>query len=215
MQKVYFATTNKGRFNQVKRALSEQGIEVVQANFAIAEPAIQDIREIARQKVVAAYKKLKKPCIAQDSGFFIEALGGYPGSLVHRELKKIGIQGILAKVKGKSRKCEFRHVLVYYDGSSPKPIFFESRSEGELATEPRGNIEGLKKRFVTSELWLVFKPKGLNKTLAELTPEEYLKWRTTRDRSHSSKFAKFFLRRQTAQKAPPARKRPPFKARRK
>ena len=59
------------------------------------EPRSEDLEEIAKAKVIQAYEKVGHPCIAMDSGFYIEALGGFPKTFVNFALSTIGINGIL------------------------------------------------------------------------------------------------------------------------
>ena len=137
MKKVYFATRNKGKVDSLRSFLSKYGIEVIQVPFSIREPRTDDLEEIARQKVLTAYEKIGKACIALDSGFYIHSLNGFPKTYVNFVLKTIGIEGILKLVEGKERKCEFRNCLAYMDDSLEEPKFFKLKVRGSLSEGPR------------------------------------------------------------------------------
>ena len=189
MKEIYFATTNKGKVNSVSSALSRYDIKVTHYPLGLPEPRSDDLKEIARDKVQFAYERIKKPCIALDSGFYIHSLKGFPKSFVNFSLDTIGIEGILRLVDGKPRDCEFRNCLAYLDQHLLDPLYFESSVEGDLSEEPRGVM----KDYYWSELFLVFIPKNSNKTLAEMTFEEYRAWREERYRdSFASKFGEWF-----------------------
>ena len=181
MNKIYFATTNKGKVNSVSNALSRYGIEVVHYPIELPEPRSDDLREIAREKVLFAYEKIGKPCIALDSGFYVHSLNGFPKTFVNFVLKTIGIEGILRLAKGKPRDCEFRNCLAYLDETLSEPVYFESRVEGLLSDSPRGEMRD----YYWSKLFLVFIPKDTNKTLAEMTFDEYQRYKD----SFATKFA--------------------------
>jgi len=192
MKQIYFATKNRGKVNSVSSALSKYGIEVVQVALDIPEPRSDDLREIAKEKVLFAYEQIQKPCIALDAGFYVHSLNGFPKAFVNFALETIGIEGILRLVEGKPRACEFRNCLAYIDENLPEPVYFESTVKGELSETPRGII----KEYAWSELFLIFIPEGENKTLAEMTFDEYSAWRARRYRdSFATKFADWISKR--------------------
>lgn len=192
MKQIYFTTTNRGKVSSLNDVLSKYGIKMIHKDIELPESRTENLREIAIQKVMAAYKEIGKPVIAQDSGFYIHSLNGFPKSFVNFALKTIKIKGILKLVENKSRKCEFRNCLAYYDGKLKKPTLFESNVKGVLAESPKGKIRD----YFWSDLFVVFIPDGETKTLAEMTRKEYQKWREKRLLKHSfiTKFAKWFVR---------------------
>jgi len=190
VKKIYFATRNKGKAHSLKRVLSEYGIKAIHIPMDLPEPKIDDLREIAKQKVITAYDRIKKPVIAIDSGFYIPSLKGFPGAFVNPVLKTIGIEGILKLTEAKPEKCEFKDCLAYRDGKSKQPLVFESITSGVLSTKPRGEIGD----EAWSKLWLIFIPEGEKKTLAETTSVEYLEWSKKHEQnSYAVQFAKWFL----------------------
>lgn len=192
MKQIYFATTNKGKVNSVSRALSEHKIEVVHYPLELPEPRSDDLREIAKEKVSFAYKKIGKPCIALGSGFYVHSLKGFPKAFVNFALETIGVEGILRLVDEKPRDCEFRNCLGYLDETLSEPVYFESNVDGLLSDLPRGEMRD----YYWSELFLVFVPKNANKTLAEMTFEEYQEWRNQRyEDSFATKFAEWVSQR--------------------
>jgi len=192
MNQIYFATTNKGKVNSVSNALSKYGIEVVHYPLELPEPRSDNLREIAKQKVLFTYEKIGKPCVALDSGFYVHSLNGFPKAFVNFALETIGIEGILKLVDGKPRDCEFRNYLAYLDETLSEPAYFESNVDGLLSDFPRGEMRD----YYWSKLFLVFVPRSANKTLAEMTFDEYQEWRNQRYKdSFATKFAEWISHR--------------------
>lgn len=189
MKTVYIATSNKNKAASIKKEMKRYDIEVKHFYLDIPEPRSYDIREIAKAKVLYAYKKLKKPCIVLDSGFFVKSINGFPRTFVNYALETIGIKGILKLAEGKERVCEFRDCSAYYDGTS-KPKLFESVVKGKLSNLPKGTL----KPFHWSRLFLIFVPEGKTKTLAQMKKEEYDNWyKNINQNSYIKKFANWFL----------------------
>lgn len=189
MNHIYFATKNKGKVDSIKNVLSNHGIEVTHVPLDLPEPRSDDLREIAKEKVLFAYRYIKNPCIVLDVGFYIPSLNGFPKAFVNFVLETIGIEGILKLVDGKIRDCEFRNCLAYLDDTFLKPLYFESNVEGSLSEFPRGEI----KDYHWSKLSSIFIPKKAVKTLAEMTFDEYQNWRLQRHKdSFATKFAEWF-----------------------
>ncbi|WP_082761285.1 non-canonical purine NTP pyrophosphatase [Clostridium sp. ATCC 25772] len=186
MKEIIFVTTNKGKITSAQREL--KNMKVLPYNAELIEPRGDDIKEIAKQKVLQAYKIVKKPCIALDSGFFVEALNGFPKAYVNHMLETIGIEGLLKLMdKVENRKCTFKSCLAYYDGTNME--FFESNDHGTLAHSIRENENNEK----WSNLWYIFKPKGFLKTLAEFNEEDFLRYdNNSKDDTCIKKFGNWY-----------------------
>lgn len=187
---IYYATKNLGKVKSLEDALKKYKINIIQASLNLPEPRSDDVKKIAREKVLYAYKEIKKPVVALDAGFYVHSLNGFPKAFVNFALETVGLEGILKLVEGKDRSCEFRHCLAYMDKELKEPIYFQDSVKGTLTEEKRGKIQ----EHLWSELTLIFVPEGSKKTLAEMTYEEYLKWKEKdRKDSYSVRFANWLL----------------------
>lgn len=185
MKEIIFVTTNKGKIASAQRDLIN--IKVLSYNADLIEPRSEDIKEIAKQKVLQAYKIVNKPCISLDAGFFIDALKGFPKAYVNHALDTIGIEGILKLMENvPDRYCEFRSCLAYYDGETME--FFESKSPGTLAEGIRGEDNEHK----WSDLWYIFIPNNFDKTLAEFNEEDFEKYNKIKEDSCMKKFGAWY-----------------------
>ncbi|MCF6408131.1 non-canonical purine NTP pyrophosphatase [Pseudalkalibacillus salsuginis] len=187
MKEIVFVTTNKGKIASAQKDL--HNIKVLPIEAELSEPRSDDIKEIAKQKVLQAYAIVKRPCIALDSGFFISELNGFPKAYVNHMLDTIGIKGVLKLLKNvENRYSEFRSCLAYYDGEIMK--FFESKSPGIISNEMKG-IENDKK---WSDLWYIFIPENFDKTLAEFNEEDSIIYNKTKEDSCMVKFGEWYNR---------------------
>ncbi|MBI4119342.1 MAG: hypothetical protein HY456_00660 [Parcubacteria group bacterium] len=165
------------------------GIKILQFPLDIPEPRSSDVKEIADAKIRFAYERLKKPVAALDAGFYIHALNGFPRAFVNFTLETIGLGGILTLVRGKNRDCEFRECLAYLDDALNEPRYFMAHVRGRLAFEPKGTLQ----KHHWSPLSLIFVPEGNEKTLAEMSYDEYLEWREFSNKESTSKlFVEWF-----------------------
>jgi XTP/dITP diphosphohydrolase len=96
----------------------------------------------ALQKARFARERTGLPCIADDSGLEVEALGGAPGVYSARyagEAKEdaANMAKLLQEMNGvEDRRACFRTVLAFIDGSGEH--LFEGEVRGTITTEPRG-----------------------------------------------------------------------------
>lgn len=163
-KEIIFVTHNKGKVKSAEKYF--KNIKLSTIDFELDEPRSDDIQEIAKSKVIQAYEMLKKPCIALDTDFRIDQLNGFPRAFVNFSLETIGIDGILKLMENENnRTCAFNECLAYHDGKEIH--YFYGKHPGNLSNK----IQGIDRKEKWSDLWYIFKPKGFNKTLAEM--DEY------------------------------------------
>ena len=153
-------TSNAGKAAEVA-AFFGGLLEVNHVALEVPEYRSTDIAEIARGKARFAYRQLKTPLIVDDTGFFIEALVGFPGPYAAYVLNSIGNAGILKLMEGISdRNARFTTGIAYADERGIQ--VFTGTLEGKIALCPRGN-----NGFGYDPIFEIEK-----KTLAELSMDE-------------------------------------------
>lgn len=83
MERVFFATGNKGKLAEMRPKFKERGLELVQVEVDVHEIDAMEVQEVARQKArdsLEASDLKDELIIVEDTGFFIESLGGFPGA---------------------------------------------------------------------------------------------------------------------------------------
>ncbi|KKS38971.1 MAG: hypothetical protein A3G49_02685 [Candidatus Sungbacteria bacterium RIFCSPLOWO2_12_FULL_41_11] len=191
MTEIRYATTNQAKVLSLKRRIEKYAIKIIQIPLKMPEPRSYDVEEIAKAKIEFAYKQIRKPVVVLDAGFYIPSLNGFPRAFVNFALDTIDIEGILKLVENKPRSCEFVECLAYHDASLSEPKLFTAKIKGELSDSPAGTIQP----HQWSKLSLIFIPLGHDKTLAEMSKEEYLNWSdVTLKESASKMFIDWFIK---------------------
>lgn len=131
-----FVTTNSGKLREAREYLA--GIaEVEQFEYDYPEIQSDDLAEITAVGARDAYAAAGGPVFVEDSGLFIESLGGFPGpysSYVYGTLGNPRVWGLVADEE--DRRAFFRAVIAYYDGDSVET--FEGAVPGRIVA-PRGD----------------------------------------------------------------------------
>ena len=113
-------------------------LEVDHVDLEVPEHRSDDVAEIAREKARYAYGQLNIPLIVDDTGFFIDALNGFPGPYAAYVLNSIGNAGILKLMEGISdRTARFTTGIAFADERGIE--VFTGTLEGKIALCPRGN----------------------------------------------------------------------------
>jgi len=167
--KLYFVTCNKGKVKEFKQIL-EPKVSVQQLPIDYPELRSDDPEEIARLAAKQLADKLKKPIVVEDSGLFIKALNGLPGTCSAYIHKRIGLKGILTLMKGiKNRQCMYMSSVAYCEPKK-QPISFLGTEKGKIAKKIRG-----KNGFGHDPIFI---PENHKKTYGEIdNPEEIKKFR--------------------------------------
>ena len=165
MKTILFATANPGKPRQAQDVIRSARIEGCSIDFD--EPRSDDLHVIAQAKLRQARRILDAPCFVLDSGFYIDALNGFPGSYVNYALGTVGVSGLLRLMQGQTNRCcAFRQCLGYFDGAQEH--YFTAENTGTLATVVRGADSARQ----WSALWHIFIPEGADRTLSEFTQEQ-------------------------------------------
>lgn len=172
-KKLIFASHNKGKINEIKEMLSPLGVTVLSADdldLPDVEETGTTFEENAYIKAVAAAKEKNIPCIADDSGLCVDAIGGRPGVYTaryapNRDFSK-GMDKLLeelAETKSNNRSAHFSCVIVLaYPNGNYKA--FEGRVDGSIATQKSGSSG-----FGYDPIFI---PTGYNRSFAEFDSQE-------------------------------------------
>jgi XTP/dITP diphosphohydrolase len=153
-------TSNAGKAAEVE-AFFGGLLEVDHIILDVPEHRSSDVAEIAREKARYAFGQLNTPLIVDDTGFFIDALDGFPGPYAAYVLNSIGNAGILRLMEGRTdRTARFTTGIAYADERGLE--VFTGTLEGEITLCPRGN-----NGFGFDPIFSLGK-----KTLAEISIEE-------------------------------------------
>jgi len=166
---VYFVTSNKKKFSSLKRFLSPLDIRLERLEFDFDEGRELNIEAVTRSKLEQAKKAFPgKKIIVDDRGFFIPALGGFPGPFVKLLLNSFSYKGLVKLMHDEEdRRAIFSLAIGYYDGE--KDVVMSADEVGFITDEPKGeNLHGW-----TELLYVYGHPSFPGKSLAELSDEQW------------------------------------------
>ena len=170
MNEICFVTGNKNKLREVQNLLTNYKIvSLDDLNFSedIAETE-NTIQGNAELKASFIYNKYNIDCFSDDTGLFIDSLGGLPGVKSARYAgencnSEENINLVLKNLKDKSdRNASFKTVICLILNNTR--YFFEGVINGKITEEKVGNGGfGYDPIFV---------PEGFDKTFSELTINE-------------------------------------------
>jgi XTP/dITP diphosphohydrolase len=184
MRQLVLATKNKGKIVEFERLLNQhaQSIKVLGLNDFPDMPEVvesgETLSENAKLKAKSISIATNLPCLADDSGLFIDALAGDPGIYSARwagyegsdsgERDRMNIEKVLTQLKDvpvQNRGAQFKAVVAFYKptadglaiekeelGVMPGEIVLAPLGDGGFGYDP------------------IFKPTGFDQTLAQLSP---------------------------------------------
>ncbi len=186
MRRILFSTGNKFKLAQMQYVSDyfNMGIKIISARdifgtLAKFEKIGSTPEEVALRGARTIYNKIKRPIIIEETFLEVDALNGFPGIKSIPFVKTKGRKALLAMLAGeKNRDATMKSAAVFINEKGEEKIF-KHEIKGEITTEERW-IKGPLWVSPEEEEWggwynAIFKPKNLNKTLAELTAEELIK----------------------------------------
>lgn len=173
MKKIFVASKNKGKIEEIRTFLTKLGYEI----FSLLDtPHIHDVDETGNSfednallKAKTIFQIVNIPVLADDSGLEVDHLNGRPGIFSARysgknATDKSNIDKLLQELEGvklNERTARFKCVICLYDGVSER--FFDGICEGFIITSPRGEKGfGYDPIFIPKEYTLTFSELGLD-----------------------------------------------------
>jgi non-canonical purine NTP pyrophosphatase (RdgB/HAM1 family) len=124
-----FVTSNLGKLREAEAVL---GRSLDHSELDLPELQTLDLGEIVRGKAGAAWKRLERPVLVEDTSL------EFPGPLIRWMLTSIGPEGI-CRISGcfDDRRATARCLVCATDGTTE--VFGEGVVEGRIAQSPRGD----------------------------------------------------------------------------
>lgn len=154
-------TSNRGKYAEYKAIMDSVGVEMELLLMSYPEEQLDTIEEVAERSANYLKGVVAGDFFIDDSGLFIESLGGFPGVYSSYVNRTLGNRGVLKLMEGdKNRNAEFRTCIVYYNGELK---LFSGKTSGKISDMMRGsNGFGFDPIFI---------PNQQDKTYAEMTTE--------------------------------------------
>lgn len=119
-----YVTTNPGKVREAREYLQA---DVEPLEYDYLEIQADDLEPVAARGARDAYRYAGEPVIVDDSGLFVEALGGFPGPYSSYVEARLGVERVSRLVRREDdRRASFRCVVGYCDGeafeATPEPV---------------------------------------------------------------------------------------------
>ena len=174
--RIVVATLNAGKLREYERLLADvPGLELeTMTSLVDRVDVVEDgdtFRANALKKATEIARVAGMPCLADDSGLEVDALGGRPGVYSARYAgegatdaqNNVKLLDELSDTADQQRTARFRCAIVVVDGTGRELATAEGACEGRIGHEPKGaHGFGYDPLFV---------PDGYTQTMAELGPE--------------------------------------------
>ena len=134
-----FATTNAGKLREAREYLAGVVSDVSQFDYDYVEVQSDDLAEIAAHGASESFEAAggDDPVIVDDSGLFVDALGGFPGPYSSYVYDTLGIERVSEIAREEAdRSAWFRAVVAYCDGERVET--FAGAVPGRIVA-PRGD----------------------------------------------------------------------------
>lgn len=181
MQKLLIATTNIGKFGEIREVIGDLGFELYHLHFEGFASAMSaddfdetgdTFEENAEQKAVHYHELFGFPTIGEDSGIIVDALSGELGVKTRRwgaganATDEEWIEHFMKIMKDeKVRTARFVCCAAFIDGPG-EVVLFRGETEGEITQELEAPlVPGI-------PLSSCFRPKGCNKVYSALNENE-------------------------------------------
>lgn len=135
---ILFITGNKEKIAIANAILNPQNIKVKAVKIECPEIQEDDNVKIAVESAKYASEFTKSNVVKVDTGFYIEALGGFPGPYAEYVERKLDAQDILKMMADKTnRNAYYKEVLAYCEYGK-EPITFVTYTYGKIAFQLSG-----------------------------------------------------------------------------
>jgi len=134
LEDLVFVTSNLDKLSEAEAVLRHK-----LDHQALDLPEIQslDLEQVVRAKAAAAWERLRRPVLVEDTGLELVGLGGFPGPLIRWMLASVGPAGICVIAHAfEDPRAIARCLACATDGGSE--VFGEGSVRGVIATSPRG-----------------------------------------------------------------------------
>jgi len=160
MADLLLVTSNPGKAHEVEAIIGRPV-----RHLALDLPEIQtlDVAEVARHKALEAFRRAEHAVVVEDTGLYIDALGGLPGALVKWFLEAVGPAGICALVPEFAIPTAVaRTAVALCDGG--RVVVYTGETRGVIVEEPVGD---------GGFGWdAIFRPDGSERTFAQMDAAE-------------------------------------------
>lgn len=183
--KINYVTGNSFKFSVAQKRLMDVDVELIQTDIETPEIQSTDVEEVAAYSAKFASEALNEAVVVTDTGYYFEALQGFPGPFIKYVNQWFSPEDFLRLMQSKeNRKVTVRACLAYCQPNND-PKTFISEVSGTISDKA---VKSSEKN--TTSINEIFIPEGYSKVESELSNEERIEFWSKME-SHWSKLAKY------------------------
>jgi XTP/dITP diphosphohydrolase len=168
MKALLFLTGNRFKFEVVQRALLGAPLLLEQKRLAVPEIQSNSVQEIAEFSAEWARSQIDQPFFVTDSGFYIDALNGFPGPFIKFINQWFSTEDLLRLMHDKVYRRMTIHDCLVYVEPGQAAMSFHGSFQGNLAKEP-GPSTG-------TPIERLFVPDGYQTPISEFSHDEQVEY---------------------------------------
>lgn len=156
---LYFLTASKHKFKEIKAVIPN----LKQLNIELPELQEIDAKKIITAKLKEALNHHSGQFIVEDTSLYFEALNGLPGPLIKWFLKTLGTEGLFKLTQKLGNNKVTAKTIIGLAKNKKDIHFFTGEVKGQIVSPKGSDMFGWNN---------IFKPKGSNKTFAQMSVDE-------------------------------------------
>lgn len=161
---ITFVTTNPGKFREVGARLAPLGVRLRRLDRAYPEVQSDRLEDVVRYGATVVSRQVAGEFLIDDSGLFVDALGGFPGVYSAYVYRTIGPEGVLGLLRREARRTAHFETVLLLGRRGRASWIFRGVCAGSIARTSRGTGGfGYDPIFV---------PAGHRRTFGEMSLEE-------------------------------------------
>ncbi len=161
MEEIIFITSNENKLKEARSILPD--IKIISKKIDLLEIQSVQLEDVIKEKLKYGFQQIKKPIIVEDTGLFFNGLNGFPGALIKMLLDSVGCEGCFKIINAFEDKSAIAKCAVGFTSDGKDLKVFIGEIKGTIVN-PKGS---------SNFGWdPIFQPEGLDKTFAEMNPEE-------------------------------------------
>jgi XTP/dITP diphosphohydrolase len=163
-----YVTGNKTKFEVAAKVFANTEITLLQEKLDTPEIQSKSVQEVATYSAKWASKKLNKPVIVTDAGFYIQALNGFPGPFIKYVNEWFSAKDYINLMRDTNNRTVTIQDCLVYCHPNEEPIVFTGLYNGKLANEPS-------EKSGTS-IEKVFIPEGFDVPISDVLAEKMISY---------------------------------------
>ena len=165
---IVFVTGNEYKFQVAKKALEGLDVELIKQDLETPEIQSTEVEEIASFSAKWASNQLQKSVVLSDAGYYIEALGGFPGPFIKFTNKWLTAQDYLNLMRGKKNRTVITKDCLAYSEPGKEPYTITAEVKATIAEKA-----GAKGTTPINEIYI---PDGFDRVESEIPREEMVRY---------------------------------------